>query len=63
MVVTVVHLTFGLGLTLLQDFVPMKIVSFVGEAAFNANPSSIIGCHASFLNIALLHFHRSLVEI
>ena len=37
MVLTFVHLTFGLGLTLLQFFVSMKIVLFVGEAAFNAN--------------------------
>ena len=37
MVLTFVQFTFGLGLTLLQDFVPMKIVLFVGEAAFNAN--------------------------
>ena len=67
MVLTFVHFAVGLGLTLLQDFVPMKIVLFVGEAAFNANQSSVVGCHASFLNvaafIALLHFHRSLVEI
>ena len=46
----------------------MKIVFFVGEAAFNANKSfAAAGCHASFLDvaafIALLHFHRSLVEI
>ena len=45
----------------------MKIVFLVGEAAFNANQSSAASCHASFLDvaafIALLHFHRSLVEI
>ena len=67
MVLTFVHFAFGLGLTLLQDFVPMKIVFFVGEAAFNANQSPAAGCHTSFLNvaafIALLHFHRSPAEI
>ena len=67
MFLTFVHFTFGSGLTLLQNFVPMKIVFSVGEAAFNANQSSAAGCHASYLNvaavIALLHFRRSLVEI
>ena len=67
MFLTFVHFTFRFGLTLLQNFVPMKTVFFVGEAAFNANQSSAAGCHASYFNvaavIALLHFYRSPVEI